>query len=405
MLSINPIDQIDRPFRDTQMLNLLSCTVRRIAPHGSGWTWGISRLQRRAFTGIVFAVLIAGSLISLLAQSASHDTPTTTEQSRGLLEEGKSLAVEGRLAEAEPPLLKAAALAPKDVETLTVLAQVQGRIGKTSQAINGFQEIVRLYPLLADSHLNLAIAYAGAGQLEAALKEASSAISLAPKLVSAHINRGRILDDLHRVDEAAKEFAIAQRLDPANPDCLYYWALVERERGNISKESELLQELVTVQPDNYKAVYSLGVSLQEQSRDAEAISALRLALVIKPDYEPAIYLLSRELRKTDPEESQRLLQEFHAVQQKKSTLDQSKSLGNEAYAAAGKQDWPEAIRLLKEAIELCDSCEVAAGLHKNLGLALCKNGDIQQGRAELETSLRLNPTDPDVVKALEIIGR
>jgi tetratricopeptide (TPR) repeat protein len=111
------------------------------------------------------------------------------------------------------------------------------------------------------------------------------------------------------------------------------------------------------------------------------------------------------LRKTDPEESQRLLQDYHAVQQKQSTLDQSKSLGNEAYAAAGKQDWPEAIRLLRKAIELCDSCEAAAGLHKNLGLALCKNGDIQAGRAELEISLHLNPVDPDVVKALEIIGR
>jgi tetratricopeptide (TPR) repeat protein len=363
------------------------------------------RFRKTSSTGVVFALLTIGPLSSLSSQSVSPRIPATTEQSRGLLQEGKSLAAGGRLAEAEPPLLQAATLAPRDLETLTVLAQVQARIGKTTEAINGFQRIVRLYPQLADSHLNLAIAFAGAGQLDAALKEASSAASLAPKMASVHINLGRILDDLHRVDAASKEFAIAQQLDPVNADCLYYWSLVERERGNAFKESELLQRLVALQPDNYKAAYSLGRSLQEQARDTEAISALRRALVIKPDYEGALYLLSRELRKRDPEESQRLLQEFHAVQQKQSTLDQSKSLGNEAYAAAGKQNWPEAIRLLREAIELCDSCEAAAGLHKNLGLALCKDGDIQQGRAELETSLHLNLIDPDVVKALEIIGR
>jgi len=369
------------------------------------WTRLFPRIPRAATTGVVFTILSAASTCTLVAQSPSHNLPAYAEQSRDLLQQGKALAAEGRIAEAEPPLLKAAALAPRDMETLTVLAQVQGRIGKTSEAIQGFQSIVRLYPQKAETHLNLAIALAGAGQLDAALKEASSAVTLAPKLVSAHINRARILDDLHRIDEAAREFAVAQRLAPANPDCLYYWSLVERERGNISKESELLQKLVAVQPDNYKAAYFLGRSLQEQSRDTEAISVLRRALVIKPDYEAALYLLSRVLRKTDPEESQRLLQDYHAVQQKQSTLDQSKSLGNEAYAAAGKQDWPEAIRLLRKAIELCDSCEAAAGLHKNLGLALCKNGDIQAGRAELEISLHLNPVDPDVVKALEIIGR
>jgi tetratricopeptide (TPR) repeat protein len=309
------------------------------------------------------------------------------------------------LAEAEGPLLEASQLAPNDFETQTTLAKVQVRIGKSPEAIERFRKIAGLYPQRADSHLNLGIALAEAKEFDKALKETSLAVSLAPKMPSAHVNRGRILDDLFRPDEARAEFAIAYRLDPENADCLYYWALVEHASGDFKREAELLLKLLVLQPKNYKALYFLGRNLKDQSRDSEAIVALRRALAIQPDYEDALYLLSRELRKTAPEESKQLDEEFRAARQQQSVLDSVKSLGNEAYQAALKKAWPEAISLLRKAVEICDSCEASAGLHKNLGLALCQNGDVNAGRIELETSLKLNPDDPDVVKALNVIGR
>jgi tetratricopeptide (TPR) repeat protein len=339
------------------------------------------------------------------SQSASRTEQAKRENLRQLLEQGKSLATEGRLAEAEGPLLEASQLAPNDFETQTTLAKVQVRIGKSPEAIERFRKIAGLYPQRADSHLNLGIALAEAKEFDKALKETSLAASLAPKMPSAHVNRGRILDDLFRPDEARAEFAIAYRLDPENADCLYYWALVEHASGDFKREAELLQKLLVLQPKNYKALYFLGRNLKDQSRDSEAIVALRRALAIQPNYEDALYLLSRELRKTAPEESKQLDEEFRAARQQQSVLDSVKSLGNEAYQAALKKAWPEAISLLRKAVEICDSCEASAGLHKNLGLALCQNGDVNAGRIELETSLKLNPDDPDVVKALNVIGR
>ena len=82
-----------------------------------------------------------------------------------------------------------------------------------------------------------------------------------------------------------------------------------------------------------------------------------------------------------------------------------KALGNEAYLAANKQDWPEAIRLLKKALASCQDCELAAGLHKNLGLALCNNGNLDECKQELQEALKLNPNDSDVVKALNIAAQ
>jgi tetratricopeptide (TPR) repeat protein len=354
---------------------------------------------------LIFSCVSLGMVSIVWSQSASRTEQAKRENLRQLLEQGKSLATEGRLAEAEGPLLEASQLAPNDFETQTTLAKVQVRIGKSPEAIERFRKIAGLYPQRADSHLNLGIALAEAKEFDKALKETSLAASLAPKMPSAHVNRGRILDDLFRPDEARAEFAIAYRLDPENADCLYYWALVEHASGDFKREAELLQKLLVLQPKNYKALYFLGRNLKDQSRDSEAIVALRRALAIQPNYEDALYLLSRELRKTAPEESKQLDEEFRAARQQQSVLDSVKSLGNEAYQAALKKAWPEAISLLRKAVEICDSCEASAGLHKNLGLALCQNGDVNAGRIELETSLKLNPDDPDVVKALNVIGR
>ena len=354
---------------------------------------------------LIFACVFIGMVSNVCPQTKPDTDPSRHESLRQLLEQGKSLATEGRLAEAEIPLLEASKLAPNDFETQTTLAKVQVRIGKSPEAIERLRRMVGFYPQRADSHLNLGIALADAKQLEEALKEISLAVSLAPKMPSAHVNRGRILDDLIRPDEARAEFAIAHRLDPEDPDCLYYWALIEHASGNLKKEAELLQKLLVLQPKNPRALYLLGRNLKDQSRNSEAIVVLRRALAIQPDYEDAIYLLSRELRKTAPGESKQLDEEFRAARQQQSMLDSVKSLGNEAYQAALKKDWPEAISLLRKAVETCDSCEASAGLHKNLGLALCQTGDVNAGRIELETSLKLNPNDPDVVKALNVIGR
>ncbi len=149
----------------------------------------------------------------------------------------------------------------------------------------------------------------------------------------------------------------------------------------------------------------LAQSLQRERKDAETIAVLRHMLQLKPDSENAIYMLSMELRRTDPEESKKLQQDFETQKRKDAALVQVKSLGMEAYQAANKQDWPEAIRILKKALESCEDCALAAALHKNLGLALCSNGNLDEGKQELQEALKLNPNDPDVVKALNVVAQ
>ena len=349
----------------------------------------------------VFALMVASfalNLSSMLA-IAAETAPTSNE----LLDQGRKLLEAGKLAEAESVLDRAEKFAPSDPVILTLDAKVKGRLGEYSTAVALLKRVIQLTPQAAQAHVDLAIALADSGDLNSALAETATAISIAPALAIAHLNRARILSDMKEDREAGDEFALAARLAPVNPDCYFYWSLAERAQGNFTKENELLQKVVKLQPGNVKAHIMLANNLLYQDRTAEAAAELRIVLAIDPNSTQAIYKLSRTLHTTDPEESTRLLGEFDRLKAQNSVVDQAKALANEAFHAFTVQDWRESVRLFSEALETCGDCEIESTLHRDLGLTLCRDGQFERGAEELRKALALNPEDRDAAKALEAI--
>jgi tetratricopeptide (TPR) repeat protein len=329
--------------------------------------------------------------------------PQAGPDSSELLGQGQKLLEAGRLAEAELVLDRAEKLAPSDSVILTLDAKVKGRLGEYTSAVDLLKRVIQLTPQRAEAHVDLAIALADSGDLNNALAETETAISIAPTLAIAHLNRARILSDMEQDRAADNEFASAARLAPGNPDCYFYWSLAERAQGNLEKETELLRKVVKLQPDNVKAHIMLADYLAIQNRTAEAAAEYRIALAIDPNSAQAIYKLSRALHTTDPEESKRLLLRFDRLKAQNSVADQAKELANEAFHAFTVQDWRESIRLYSEAIETCGDCQIESPLHRDLGLTLCRDGQIERGAEELRKALALNPEDRDAAKALEAI--
>jgi tetratricopeptide (TPR) repeat protein len=353
-----------------------------------------NRSRAFALMAVCF-VLNLGSIVT----TAAETVPTSNE----LLEQGRKLLEAGKLAEAELDLDRAAELAPSDPVILTLDAKVKGRLGESSSAVALLNRVIRLTPESAQAHVDLAIALADSGDLGSALAETTTAISIAPGLGIAHLNRARVLDDMKQHRKAGDEFAIAARLAPGNPDCYFYWSFAERAQGNFTKESELLKKVLKLEPGNVKAHIMLANSLLDQNRTSEAVAELRITLTIDPSSAKATYKLSRALLIIDPEESKRLLDQFTRLKAQDPVLDQAKALGNEAFHAFTLEDWRESVRLYSEAIETCGDCEIESALHRNLGLTLCRDGQIERGAAELRKALALNPDDREAAKALETI--
>jgi tetratricopeptide (TPR) repeat protein len=327
----------------------------------------------------------------------------TVQTSSALLEQGRKLLEEGKLAEAELVLDRAEKLAPSDPAILTLDARVKGRLGESSSAVALLGLVVRLTPKSAPAHVDLAIALADSGDLASALAETTTAISIAPSLAIAHLNRARILSDMKQDREAEDEFVSAARLAPGNPDCFFYWSYAEQAQGNFTKEAELLQKVLKLEPGNVKAHLRLANDLLDQNRTAEAVAELRSALAIDPNSAQALYNLSRALHSTDPEESKRVRAQFDRLKAQSSFVDRAKTLANDAFRAFTVKDWRESVRLYSEAVESCGDCEIASALHRDLGLALCRDGQIERGSGELHKALALNPEDRDAARALEAI--
>ena len=361
----------------------------------------IIRRVSKSNCSLAFALMVACSVLnrgSILADAAEM-----ARSSHELLEQGQKLLEVGKLAEAELVLDRAEKLAPSDPLILTLDARVKGRLGESSSAVTLLRRVVQLTPKVAPAHVDLAIALADSGDLVGALAETTSATSIAPGLAVAHLNRARILSDMKQDRKAEDEFVVAAKLAPANPDCYYYWSFAERAQGNAIREIELLQKVVKLQPGNVKAHLRLASNLLDQNRTAEAVAELRIALAIDPGSAQATYNLSRVLHSTDPEESSRLRAQFNRLKAQNSVADQAKALANEAFHAFTVQDWRESVRLFGEALETCGDCEIESALHRDLGLALCRDGQIDRGAEELRKALVLNPEDRDAAKALDAI--
>jgi tetratricopeptide (TPR) repeat protein len=338
--------------------------------------------------------------LSQYLHAASGPIPTPANK---LVDQAKRLIDQGRIAEAEVVLTQAHILTPKNPETIALLGKVKGSLGELRDAQELFQQVIQLLPHSADAHIDLAIVLSDEGNLPQALVETSKALAISPNLPTAHLNRARILADLNRSDEAILEFRIACRLAPNDPDGFYYWSLLAQQRGDFAKESSLLQRVVQLQPRNDRAFFLLGRSLVEQSKNDEATIALRSALTLNPNSTGAIYMLSRLLQRSDPEQAAQLRRRFAIVKNEEANVEKSKTIADNGYEAFAQGSWSEAISQFRDAIVVCHGCEIEATLHKNLGLALCRNLDLQEGEVELQKALELNPNDVDTLSALTIV--
>jgi tetratricopeptide (TPR) repeat protein len=213
-----------------------------------------------------------------------------------------------------------------------------------------------------------------------------------------------VLLDLGRNEEAKPDLELASRIGPQMSEPYYFLAVIEKQAGHYNRAVALLENVVRLQPENATAWNLLGKCYESTAQIPKAAAAWRHALALEPDNTQALWALSRAVKQTDPDEAARLTARYSEVQKKHRIVDEAGTLGNDALAAAGAHEWPEAIRQFQRAIEVCGDCAIKADLHKKLGLTECQMGDIERGEMELRLAQTLKPGDTDIKRALERIA-
>ena len=299
-----------------------------------------------------------------------------------------------RWGEAEALLRRMLADRPNDATVHRNLATALRAQGKLADALAELDAVVRLMPQNASARADrealgtyLAIEKARAGYDARRIDEANADLRAAVAASPAARDRARALGaNLWRrgdLDGAAAVFETLVALDANDRAAREALADVgalkaSRSAGALfdqkrwAEAAEQYRRAAQLAPRNRTHAFNLAVALQNQDRLDEAIVEYERALRIDPNYARAREELARVRRRADIVA---------------------------ARAAFQRQAWPEAEARLRAAMARTPGIAVD---HYNLGVALERQGRLDEARAQYAAALRL-ADDPDVRRRLEAL--
>jgi tetratricopeptide (TPR) repeat protein len=275
-------------------------------------------------------------------------------------------------------------------------------------------------------------------------RRVESAGTAAIDLAAAYGEMGRLLIAAEYLDAAEPCFANAQALAPADMRWPYYLGHVYRFKNDPAKAAASFEQALTLQPDHAPSLVWLGEMHLAQNRPHAAEPLFARALTLQPraaaarfglgrvalarqDYEQAIGHLTAALELA-PQASRihyplamayrgrgdRRNAEAHLRQRGDVEIPSADPLLDElggqlqnaaAYEvrgseAVGKREWADAIRNLRQAIELAPR---NPGTRLNLGTALFVTGDAGGALEQFETAVRLAPESPKAHYSIGVI--
>ena len=229
--------------------------------------------------------------------------------------------------EAEPWLLKALEMKPRDRATLSTLSAVHigqkrhrdavdllkpfvdtGRgtvkihnnlaaayrhLGLYPLAIEQLQQALKKNPDSAGSHNNLGVVLEKTGQVEQALAEYRLALTLDPGHGSAHFNLGVALTHQGKSDEALNHFRIAQQAHPDDPEILAGLGWTYHKRNRYLLAISYYKESARLAPSNLQIQQALGELWDITQHYDQAIDAYESAIGLDPDGPDNYYHLGR----------------------------------------------------------------------------------------------------------------
>lgn len=165
--------------------------------------------------------------------------------------------------------------------------------GKTEEAINQFQEALRLKPDEAMTHFDYGNALKTQGKLDQAAREYREAVRLHPAYAEAHNNLG-VTEGA--TDDAISQYLLAIQYEPDYGDAYHNLGFALEARGRTDEAISQYRQALAIQPDFAEAHFDLGNALMGEGRLDEAITEFREALRFKPNYGAARQNLGNALQ-------------------------------------------------------------------------------------------------------------
>jgi tetratricopeptide (TPR) repeat protein len=181
----------------------------------------------------------------------------------------------GRIPEAVEALETSLRLAPRNAEALALKGFLLGAQNRIREAIGYFEQAIAIDGGLGNAWLGRGLCRIRQGQADAGRKDLLMAAALEPQRALLRSYLGKAYGDAGDDERAAKELALARKLDPKDPTAWLYLALLEQQHSQINdavRDLEKSQEL-----NNNRRVYRSRLLLDQD----RAVRSANLANVYR----------------------------------------------------------------------------------------------------------------------------
>jgi tetratricopeptide (TPR) repeat protein len=187
---------------------------------------------------------------------------------------------------------------PNNAEAHLNIGNAALQLGRVAEAREQYQEAVRLRPGFAEAHHNLGVALSRLGQWQEAKEQWEQAVRIDPNYADALVNLGTALAQVGDLEGAVGHLTRALQIEPDNVEALDDLGNVMMGLGRVQEAIGYYEQALRLKPDSAQAHNNMGIALTRLGRVAEAIPHWEEAVQIDPDYADAHYNLGVALERT-----------------------------------------------------------------------------------------------------------
>jgi len=143
--------------------------------------------------------------------------------------------------------------------------------GQLQEAIEEYDEVIRIDPERADAYHNRGTAYYRLEQYEQAIADYDEVIRLDPERTDAYYNRALAYYKLEQYGQAIADYYQVIRLDPDNADAYRNRGVAYGKLGKFQKAIENYDEAIRLNPEYASAYYNRGIAYDKLGKFQKAI--------------------------------------------------------------------------------------------------------------------------------------
>jgi tetratricopeptide (TPR) repeat protein len=176
---------------------------------------------------------------------------------------------------------------PLHPQALNLRGLVRLRRGEPANALDDLRRAREAAPDFVDAHFNYALACAELGRASDALAGFENVLRLRPGEALAWNNRGNVLQRIERWDDALASYERAIALRPDYIDAIYNRAATLQRLGRWEEALHGHEQVLRSAPEHADALNNRAAVLYEVDRHEEALADFDAALRLRPAYAEA----------------------------------------------------------------------------------------------------------------------